>query len=250
MPALGPHRRKKLMRRSGLRLSASLIVLVAGFGFTAIAQKRPTAPWPLPVQKVAEIAPPLSPEDELKTLHLPPGYHAELVASEPLVKDPIWVDFDADGRMYVLEMPGFAMDKSMADSREPIGRIAVLEDTNNDGKMDKRTVFIDGLVLPRALKVLDGGVLVGEPPNLWFAKDTDGDLKADTKELVRNDYGRLEGNLEHNANSSGGASTTGSTPPSTIGICAGRTASSKSRRRSAAANGASAWTTPGVSIAT
>ena len=45
------------------------------------------------------------------------------------------------------------------------------------------------------------GVLVGEPPNLWFAKDTDGDLKADTKELVRNDYGRLEGNLEHNANS-------------------------------------------------
>ncbi len=115
--------------------------------------------------------------------------------------DPIWVDFDADGRMYVLEMPGFAMDKTMADSREPIGRIAVLEDTNDDGKMDKRTVFMDGLVLPRALKVLANGVLVGEPPNLWFAKDTDGDLKADTKELVRNDYGRLEGNLEHNANS-------------------------------------------------
>ena len=158
-------------------------------------------PWPPPVQKVADIAPALSPEDELKTLHLPPGYHAELVASEPLVKDPIWVDFDADGRMYVLEMPGFAMDKTMADSREPIGRIAVLEDTNDDGKMDKRTVFIEGLVLPRALKVLAGGVLVGEPPNLWFAKDTDGDLQADTKELVRNDYGRLEGNLEHNANS-------------------------------------------------
>ena len=63
-------------------------------------------------------------------------------------------------------------------------------------------------------------MLVGEPPNLWFCKDTDGDLKADTKELVRNDYGRLEGNLEHNANSLGGASTTGSTPPSTTGICA------------------------------
>ena len=94
-----------------------------------------------------------------------------------------------------------AMDKAMADSREPIGRIAVLEDTNGDGKMDKRTEFMDGLVLPRALKVLANGVLVGEPPNLWYAKDTDGDLKADTKELVRNDYGRLEGNLEHNANS-------------------------------------------------
>ena len=189
------------MRRSGFRRSASLVVLVVGFGLTALAQRRQAAPWPPPVQKVADIAPALSPEDELKTLHLPPGYHAELVASEPLVKDPIWVDFDADGRMYILEMPGFAMDKTMADSREPIGRIAVLEDTNDDGKMDKRTVFIEGLVLPRALKVLAGGVLVGEPPNLWFAKDTDGDLQADTKELVRNDYGRLEGNLEHNANS-------------------------------------------------
>ena len=154
-------------------------------GQTPAPSKRGQTPWPPPVQKVAEIVPALSADAELKTFHLPPGYHAELVASEPLVTDPIWVDFDADGRMYVLEMPGFAMDKTMADSREPIGRIAVLEDTNNDGKMDKRTVFMDGLVLPRALKVLANGVLVGEPPNLWLCKDTDGDLKADTKELVR-----------------------------------------------------------------
>ena len=122
--------------------------------------------------------------------------------------------------MYVLEMPGFAMDKTMADSREPIGRIAVLEDTNDDGKMDKRTVFMDGLVLPRALKVLANGVLVGEPPNLWFAKDTDGDLKADTKELVRNDYGRLEGIWSTTPTACGGGSTTGSTRPSTTGTCA------------------------------
>ena len=67
--------------------------------------------------------------------------------------------------------------------------------------MDKRTVFLDKLILPRAIKILDRGVLVAEPPNLWLARDTDGDLKADTKDLVRNDYGRLEGNPEHNANS-------------------------------------------------
>jgi hypothetical protein len=67
--------------------------------------------------------------------------------------------------------------------------------------MDKRTVFADRLVLPRAVKVLDNGaVLVGEPPNLWLMKDTDGDLKADKKELVNNTYGRAEGNIEHNAN--------------------------------------------------
>ena len=83
---------------------------------------------------------------------------------------------------------------------QPIGRISVLEDTNRDGKMDKRTVFLDGLVLPRALKVLDKGVLVGEPPHLWLARDTNGDLKADSKELVCDCYGTELGNVEHNQN--------------------------------------------------
>jgi len=179
---------------------ASIMVLLAASNGLGDAMQRRAA-WPVPVQKVPEISPVLSPEEEARTFYLPPGYHVQLVAAEPLVKDPIWIDFDADGRMYVIEMTGFANDKSMADSKEPIGSVVVLEDTNDDGQMDKRTVFLDGLVLPRAVKALDRGVLVGEPPNLWFAQDTNGDLKADTKVLVRNDYGRLEGNLEHNANS-------------------------------------------------
>ena len=118
-----------------------------------------------------------------------------------MVVDPIAVDYDLEGRLWVIEMLGFMPDTSGTDSREPLGRIAVLEDENDDGKMDKRTVFLDKLILPRAIKILDRGVLVAEPPNLWLARDTDGDLKADTKDLVRNDYGRLEGNPEHNANS-------------------------------------------------
>jgi mono/diheme cytochrome c family protein len=61
-------------------------------------------------------------------------------------------------------------------------------------------VFADHLVLPRAMKVLDHGVLVGEPPNLWLMKDTDGDLKADTKDSVYKNYGRFIGGVEHNAN--------------------------------------------------
>ena len=72
-------------------------------------------------------------------------------------------------------------DMPATNEREPIGRISVLEDTNNDGRMDKKTVFLDGLVLPRALKVLDRGVLVAEPPHLWLARDTNGDLKADSE---------------------------------------------------------------------
>ena len=77
----------------------------------------------------------------------------------------------------------------------------MLEDTNDDGRMDKRTVFAEGLVLPRALKVLAHGVLVGEPPNLWLMRDTNGDLKADTKDLVTDKYGSRDANVEHNANS-------------------------------------------------
>jgi hypothetical protein len=66
--------------------------------------------------------------------------------------------------------------------------------------MDKRTVFQDGLVLARSVKLLDRGVLVAEPPNLWLFEDTNGDLRADRKELVTDEYGRREGNVEHNAN--------------------------------------------------
>ena len=92
-------------------------------------------------------------------------------------------------------------DLPATTERDPTGRIVVLEDVDDDGKMDKRTIFLDGLVLPRALKVLDRGVLVGEPPNLWLARDTNGDLVADSKDVVTKTYGQAEANVEHNENS-------------------------------------------------
>jgi hypothetical protein len=66
--------------------------------------------------------------------------------------------------------------------------------------MDKKTVFLDKLVLPRTLKVLERGALVAEPPNLWLARDTNGDLVADTKDLVTGSYGQGAANVEHNEN--------------------------------------------------
>jgi len=146
-------------------------------------------------------APVLSPEDEMKTFRLQPGYHVELVASEPMIEEPVAIDFDPDGRLWVIEMRGYMQDLPGTNERSPVGRISVLEDTNGDGKMDKKTVFLDGLVLPRALKVLQHGVLVAEPPNLWLARDRNGDLRADSKELVIDNYGRVDANVEHNANS-------------------------------------------------
>src|SRR5262245_9857578 len=102
-------------------------------------------PFPPGVHKVSNESPPLSPEDEMKTFYMPPGYRVELVASEPLVKDPIAIDWDTDGRLWVVEMPGFMADVTGSTEDDPIGRVVVLEDTNGDGRMDKRTVFADGL---------------------------------------------------------------------------------------------------------
>lgn len=158
-------------------------------------------PWPPGVQQVPDASPPLAPEDALKTFYMPPGYRLELVASEPLVQDPVAIDWDLERRLWVVEMPGYMRTVSGEGEREPTGRIVVLQDTDNDGRMDRRTVFADGLILARAIKVLDRGVLVGEPPNVWLMRDTNGDLRMDEKQLVTSQYGRLEVDPENNANS-------------------------------------------------
>ncbi|MFL6279862.1 MAG: PVC-type heme-binding CxxCH protein [Vicinamibacterales bacterium] len=185
------------MMSSRYFLVATLLSTAVVSGYAYQNGKR----WPPGVQQVSDESPVLSPEEEMKTFFMPPGYHVELVASEPMIEEPILIDWDPDGRMWVIEERGYMQDLPATNEREPIGRISVLEDTDNDGKMDKKTVFMDGLVLPRALKVLDHGVLIGEPPHLWLARDTNGDLKADTKELVVDTYGQELGNIEHNANS-------------------------------------------------
>ena len=97
-------------------------------------------------------------------------------------------------------MPGFMADLTGSNEHEPIGRVVVLEDTDADGRMDKRTVFADRLVLARSIKVLDRGVLIAEPPNVWLMSDDDGDLKADRRTLVTDRYGRRDADPQNNAN--------------------------------------------------
>ncbi|HLR25136.1 MAG TPA: c-type cytochrome [Fodinibius sp.] len=143
----------------------------------------------------------LSPQEALQSFHLPPGYDIELVASEPMVVDPVAMDFDADGRLWIVEMPSYMPDIKGRDEKAPTGRIVVLEDTTGDEQMDKRTIYLDSLILPRAVTVLDRGVLVGAPPNLWMTRDTTGNLKADVLKKVREDFGDPDVNPEHNPNS-------------------------------------------------
>jgi len=183
------------------RLHAVWLVVFCGALAALGAQEPSDRSWVPGVQKAPETSPPLSPAEEMKHFYLPPGYGVELVASEPLVQDPIAVDWDADGRLWVVEYPEYVRNLTDPEPNlEPIGRVTVLEDTDNDGRMDKRTIFADGLVQARSVKALDHGILVHEPPDIWLMKDTNGDLRMDTKEKVGTDHGRREGGVEGNAN--------------------------------------------------
>lgn len=144
-------------------------------------------------------APVRTPTEALDTFLLPEGFRLELVAAEPLITRPVFMRFDAAGRLWVVEMNGYMRDVDATGESDPSGRVVVLEDEDGDGRMDKSTPFMDGLVMPRTLAFVPGGVLVVEPPRIWFAEDTDGDLKADRRTLVADDYGTSEG-PEHSAN--------------------------------------------------
>ena len=152
-------------------------------------------------------APVLSPEKAIKSFTLPEGFDVQIVAAEPLVDTPVAMEIGPDGRMWVVEMRGYMRDPDATGEHEKIGRIKVLEDTNGDGRMDKMTVFKDGLFLPRAIALVRGGVLVAEPPRLLFFEDTNGDDKADKHTVVATDYAiacdparGLSANPEHAAN--------------------------------------------------
>ncbi|MDF2157097.1 c-type cytochrome [Algoriphagus sp. CAU 1675] len=145
------------------------------------------------------LSPARTAEEELETFQVEPGFRVELVASEPLVEDPVLIDFDEDGRLWVVEMRGYMTDIEGSEEDLPIGRISVLEDEDGDGKMDKSTIYLDSLVMPRALGLVSGGALVAENNSLWFTRDLDGDLIADSKELLDSTYAS-NGIPEHSDN--------------------------------------------------
>lgn len=143
----------------------------------------------------------LSPEESMKHFHLPKGYHMELVASEPMINEPVGIAWDADGKLYVAQMDTYMQDIDGTNQDMPWSKIMLLEDTDNDGKMDKSTVFIDSLLLPRVILPLDGRLIVRETykQDFWSYRDTDGDGVADEKILLLKDDNINRANLEHQA---------------------------------------------------
>ncbi len=115
-------------------------------------------------------APVLSPEEALSAFSIAPGFEIELVAAEPLVEDPVAMTWDEFGRLYVVELRGYMPDAYGTGSEEPVGQVVRLEDTDGDGRMDSSEVFLGALVNPRAVAVVNEGVLIAEPPNLWLCE--------------------------------------------------------------------------------
>lgn len=142
---------------------------------------------------------PLSPEASIAKIQLPPGFHVELVASEPMIQEPVAIAWDGNGRLYVAEMNTYMQNADATGEYAPTSRIKRLEDTDGDGKMDKSTVFIDSLVLPRTILPVGDQLLVTitNVQHIWSYRDTNGDGKADEKKIVFHNNVLDSRNLEH-----------------------------------------------------
>lgn len=126
---------------------------------------------------------PKSAAEQLKTFQVEPGFRLQLVAAEPLVMDPVAITFDAKGRMFVAEYGDYPIGPS-EEGAAPLSRIVLLEDTDNDGQMDQRTVFADNLNFCHSLMPLQGGILACAQTELILLKDQDGDNVADSREVL------------------------------------------------------------------
>jgi putative membrane-bound dehydrogenase-like protein len=120
----------------------------------------------------------LSPKEELATFHLPPGFHAELVACEPNVVDPVAIAFDEEGRLFVAEMRGYP-NAGVATGKIHSGKIKLLEDRDGDGFYEHSTTFAEGLRFPTAVMPWNGGILAAVAPDILYLRDTEGDGRAD-----------------------------------------------------------------------
>ena len=141
---------------------------------------------------------PLPPAEAIKTIEVPKGYHLECVASEPMVQEPASFVFDEDGAIFVCEWLTYMQDEYGRNELDPVCRVVKLVDTDGDGIMDVRTVFIDKMRLPRAILPLKDRVLVifTEETSIHAYFDKDGDGVSDDRELAY-EGPPIGGNIEH-----------------------------------------------------
>lgn len=132
-------------------------------------------------------------ENALSTFSLEEDFQIELIAGEPLVADPVAMEIDEKGRLYVVEMHGYPLDLSGS------GKVKRLLDTNGDGKMDESVIFADSLLMPTGIMRWKQGLIVTDPPNVYYLEDSNGDGKADIRKTLLTGFALS--NPQHNVNS-------------------------------------------------
>jgi len=153
---------------------------------------------PIPLHEIPP-APVLNSEQSINSFDIAPGFVAELVASEPDLHDPVALKFDADGRMWVVEMRGYMPNVNGIGEDEPVGRISILDDEDQDGYYENYRVFLDHLILPRALTFVKGGVLYGDHQKLVFVEITGNRDTAGQQTIIDAEYA-AGGDVEHKPN--------------------------------------------------
>ncbi len=156
--------------------------LAAGLEDKIVSEIHRQLPATFQSKKGTEGTNPQSPGASLRSIRIHPGLRVELVASEPLVIDPVSIHFGPDGRTWVVEMHDYPL--GLHGGYEPGGRIVFLDDTDRDGFPDKRTVFLEGLPFPTGVTPWRKGVLVCTAPDILYAEDTDGDGRADVRRTL------------------------------------------------------------------
>jgi putative membrane-bound dehydrogenase-like protein len=150
---------------------------------------RQLTPPPFFSQEGTQGVAPRSPEESLQCLELDDRLQVELIAAEPLVADPVAIDFGPDGRLWVVEMPDYSreVDETFGHS----GRIRYLEDSNGDGNYDRATLFATGLRFPTGTLVWRKGLLVCDAPDILYLEDTTGDGRADKREVLYSGFATI-----------------------------------------------------------
>jgi mono/diheme cytochrome c family protein/glucose/arabinose dehydrogenase len=154
--------------------------------------------WEADFSKKRQV-PVLSPAEQAKHFRLPPGFKLEPVLTDPDIEEPAQIAFDGNGRMFVLEIRGYMQDADANGELDPVGRISVHEDKNNDGVYETHKVFVDRLIFPRFVTPIGGNAILTKESNadeVWKFTDTNNDGVADKKELFASGLGRLV-NVEH-----------------------------------------------------
>ena len=182
------------MKFSAFLISVSLSLAVFG---QSGDRKGHVMTDPIPADQIPA-APVLEVSEAMKAFKVQDGFALDLVAGDQHVINPVTMVFDGDGRMWVCEMNTYMPNIDGKDEEVKGSKIVVLEDSNGDGQVDKRTVFLDEIILPRAITFVPGGILYADNNQLYFAEVLPG-LKLGVHEVVDKDYAK-GGSVEHKPN--------------------------------------------------